>query len=231
MSKTYELSKGFLLLYDWLPALKQLPDDKAMEFLYALIDRQREGTPLPVFDTEIANTFAQMIEPSIIRRLDGAKGGRKAKENASKDTTPHTTVVPTPHTALPSRAEQSKEKQSKEKQSESDTPPRPPKPPKKKYGEYKNVRLTDREYSKLCNDHPNADEAIEFLSEYIERKGYKAKSHYLTLKKWVFKALKEQEQKNRGNEMEEALSTLNDIRNGTVTSTFFEGYYTKKKEN
>ena len=69
--------------------------------------------------------------------------------------------------------------------------------------------MTEREYSKLCNDYPNADEAIEFLSEYMERKGYKAKSQYLTLKKWVFTALKEQEEKNKPqNEYDEFMKQL-----------------------
>lgn len=67
---------------------------------------------------------------------------------------------------------------------------------KKAYGEFKNVLLTDAELEKLRAEHTDADEAIEFLSEYIERKGYKAKSHYLTLKKWVFKALEERRVKS-----------------------------------
>lgn len=66
------------------------------------------------------------------------------------------------------------------------------KPTKHKYGEYQNVLLTDDEYSKLKNQFPNTDEAIEFLSVYIAEKGYKSKSHYLALRRWVFNALKEQ---------------------------------------
>jgi len=66
------------------------------------------------------------------------------------------------------------------------------KPTKHKYGEYQNVLLTDDEYSKLKNQFPNTDEAIEFLSLYIAEKGYKSKSHYLALRRWVFNALKEQ---------------------------------------
>lgn len=62
---------------------------------------------------------------------------------------------------------------------------------KKAYGEFKNVLLTDEELEKLRADHTDADEAIEFLSRYIERKGYKSKSHYLCILEWVFKALEE----------------------------------------
>ena len=60
------------------------------------------------------------------------------------------------------------------------------------YGEYKHVRLTDKEYQKLCEEYGDIDtgRAIRYLDEYIEMKGYKAKSHYLCIRKWVFDALK-----------------------------------------
>lgn len=70
-------------------------------------------------------------------------------------------------------------------------------PTKKKYGQYKHVLLTDDEYAKLHADFTNADEAITFLDEYIEMKGYKAKSHYLCIRKWVIDALKERETKKQ----------------------------------
>lgn len=66
---------------------------------------------------------------------------------------------------------------------------------KKIYGAYKNVALTLEEYEKLKAEFTNADEAIEYLSEYIEYKGYKVKSHYLALRRWVFSALAEKKDK------------------------------------
>ena len=70
---------------------------------------------------------------------------------------------------------------------------------KHKYGEYKNVLLTDEEYYKIVAMQ-DGKEAIEYLSEYIEMKGYKARSHYLCILKWVFNALKEQKQRNQRNQ-------------------------------
>lgn len=61
---------------------------------------------------------------------------------------------------------------------------------KHKYGNYKNVLLTEKEYDMLLAEE-DGEKAIEFLSEYIEMKGYKAKSHNLAIRKWVFTALKE----------------------------------------
>lgn len=69
------------------------------------------------------------------------------------------------------------------------------KPSKHKYGEYKNVLLTDEEYMKLQREFPNTRELITYLDEYVEMKGYKAKSHYLAIRKWVVNAVKEQAQR------------------------------------
>lgn len=63
------------------------------------------------------------------------------------------------------------------------------KKPKHKYGEYQNILLTDEEYNKLHQDYPNANELITYLDEYIEMKGYKAKSHNLAIRKWVVDAV------------------------------------------
>ena len=81
-----------------------------------------------------------------------------------------------------------------------DTPPAPtPTKTKHKYGEYNNVRLTDDEINKL-NEELGAHmttACITFLDEYIEMKGYKAKSHYLAIKKWVVSAVKERQPKEQ----------------------------------
>ena len=70
-----------------------------------------------------------------------------------------------------------------------------PKSTKHKYGQFKNVLLTEEEYQKLIGQ-TNGEKAIEFLSSYIEEKGYKAKSHYLSILRWVLKAVEERESKN-----------------------------------
>lgn len=65
---------------------------------------------------------------------------------------------------------------------------------KHKYGEYKNVLLTNNELEKLKTDFYNYQDLITYLDEYIEMKGYKAKSHYLAIRKWVVDAV---ERENR----------------------------------
>lgn len=69
---------------------------------------------------------------------------------------------------------------------------------KHKHGEYQHVLLTDKEMGKLIETYGKdiAERAVEFLDAYIEEKGYKAKSHYLTIRRWVIDAVKEK--KNNG---------------------------------
>ena len=63
-------------------------------------------------------------------------------------------------------------------------------------GEFGNVLLTKNEFEKLKSQYPQEFEAIiNYLSSYIEMKGYKAKSHYLAIQKWV--VLEYREQKKR----------------------------------
>ncbi len=66
---------------------------------------------------------------------------------------------------------------------------------KHRHGQFKNVLLKDEELQALQRDFTNWEELIEFLSEYIEMKGYKAKSHYLCIRKWVVEAVKERKPK------------------------------------
>lgn len=65
---------------------------------------------------------------------------------------------------------------------------------KHKYGEFQNVFLSDEELQKLKNEYGDekTTKAIQLFSEAIEMKGYKYKSHYLAMRKWVFRALEEQ---------------------------------------
>jgi hypothetical protein len=60
------------------------------------------------------------------------------------------------------------------------------KPAKHKYGEYRNVLLTDEEYANLLQLFPaDLQERIERLSEYMASKGTKYKSHYATIRAWA----------------------------------------------
>lgn len=84
--------------------------------------------------------------------------------------------------------------------SDSDEPEPPPapkksKPVKHKYGEYKNVLLTDDELQKLKTEYSDWSDRIERLSSYVASTGKSYKSHYATIRNW---ARKDAEQKPSG---------------------------------
>lgn len=86
-----------------------------------------------------------------------------------------------------------------EKDKEIDKEQKKEKEKKHKYGAYQHVLLTDSDMNKLINELGNEmySKCITFLDEYIEMKGYKAKNHYLAIKKWVVNAVNEQESKSK----------------------------------
>lgn len=72
-------------------------------------------------------------------------------------------------------------------------------PAKHSYGPFGNVMLLDDEFTKLAEKYgaDTRNDAIEFLDMYIEEKGYKTKSHYLAIIRWVVNAVNERRQKQR----------------------------------
>jgi predicted phage replisome organizer len=60
------------------------------------------------------------------------------------------------------------------------------KPVRHKYGEYKNVLLSDEDLEKLQNEFPyDYEERIEKLSSYIESTGKTYKNHIATIRNWA----------------------------------------------
>ena len=87
MKGSYNLSHGCLFMYDWLPMIERLSGEEFKALFLALIDRQRNGMPIPHLDGELTQIFASMIEPTIIRRLEGQKGGlKRTAKKANTDT-------------------------------------------------------------------------------------------------------------------------------------------------
>lgn len=63
------------------------------------------------------------------------------------------------------------------------------------FGEYENVKLTEKEYEKLLLEITDGLDYIERLSGYIASSGKKYKSHYATIRNWYNKDKREQEKK------------------------------------
>jgi hypothetical protein len=78
------------------------------------------------------------------------------------------------------------------------------------YGTYKHIRLTDSELNKLKEQYSNWQELIDYLDEAIEMKGYKYKSHYLAIKKWVVDAVNKQSNQHKEKSMWEKMNEVFD---------------------
>ena len=87
MAKSLQLERGFLFLYDWIPAMEHLPGKEVKILLIALIERQRDNKPFPLFSNPLTASYARMIEPVIERRLRhsaAAKKGHADKMNCGE---------------------------------------------------------------------------------------------------------------------------------------------------
>jgi len=74
---------------------------------------------------------------------------------------------------------------------------------KKGYGEFSNVLLSDEEHQKLVDRFGDAktNSFIDGLSEGIESKGYKYKSHYAAILSWVRRDEKDKPKIKRGEDL------------------------------
>lgn len=72
-----------------------------------------------------------------------------------------------------------------------------------KYGEFKNVLLTDEDVEKLDREIPDHEKWIQKLSEYMEMTGKTYKNHYLTIRNWYSRENKpKKETKDYGNPLD-----------------------------
>ena len=73
----------------------------------------------------------------------------------------------------------------------------PPKPTRHKYGQYKNVLLTDEDMGKLQEEFPHDwHERIESLSSYMASHGKSYKNHLATIRNWAKKDKPQKQAKN-----------------------------------
>lgn len=204
------LENGFLVLYDWLPALESLPAQDMKKLLLALIDLQKNGIPLPRFTNNQAAIYAQMIEPTIRRRLEGKRSSRNANTlGGTPKGTPEAPPKDTPEGTPDLKQRESRAKISRakakisregekicnvhdeEEQSKAAPPPITNKeePPKLSHGEFSNVFLSEEEWNALADKYGEsvAKRMIDNLSRRIKAKGYQYEDHYATILDWANK--------------------------------------------
>lgn len=196
---------GVLIFWELFDVLEALPGDDAKNMLSAIRGYIQHGA-IPDFGDRQALTYLWlMIQPKLdadteryektkeARSIAGRKGGLARSSNAkqmqasvanatfAKQIKPTTTPTTTPSTT-PSTS-------TTKKDCISDKPQRAKRTSttKHKYGEYKNVLLTDEEFEKLKVEFADYTERIERLSAYVASTGKSYKSHYATIRSWAQK--------------------------------------------
>ena len=176
-------SNNLIMNNEWAKVFAGLPDEKAGQLVKAVF-AIHEGQEVQM-DDPVLSAVLDMIGSVVIDRKEkyeetcrrnaenGRKGGEAKASNSKRN-------VATASESKRNVANKIKEKEIKEKDIK-----------KFSYGEYKKVLLTEEEYKKLCSEfgEQETDKAISFLDSYIAEKGYKSKSHYLAIRRWVFDAI------------------------------------------
>lgn len=178
-------------------AIRELPEDQRLAAYEALIDyclddsEDVEGVPAAML------TMAKpVLDVWKNKKTAGKKGGEVSTSEADGSTSEadgSTTEAQVKHTASTPKhtasTPQAKEKEKVKEREKVNT--------KLSFGEYGNVRMTAAEYDKLSAEYgeQQTDAAVKYLDEYIGDKGYKSKSHYLAIRRWVFDAIDEKKQK------------------------------------
>lgn len=191
---------NFLLDDSWESLFTSLPDEAAGQLIKAAFSYHTGG------DVEIEDPILCAVFDMIKAKIDEndrnyKKQCEKNKDNVRKrwntneyDRIPEDTTVYEP-VRTDTDSDSDNDNDFKEKSTLKSA-----KKEKHAHGEYKHVRLTDEEHDKLVSEYgeDTTNDAIRLLDEYIEEKGTKYKSHYLAMKRWVFSAVEERQNKAKG---------------------------------
>lgn len=195
------MTESFVMYRSFHEALSQLSREQYGNVMFAINEYALNGTEIELSGIEKAIFLMAkpQLEANERRKTNGLKGGRPQKTNGYENKKPM--VLENAQNEKPnvnvndnSNVNENDNVNVKECMTAASTDTASQ---KHKYGQYKHVLLTDEELFKLTEKEgaDRVDKAITFLDEYIEMKGYKAKSHYLALIKWVFQAVTEQERR------------------------------------
>ena len=225
--------KGVIMYYDLLEQLQDFSDESFGKIARAMIEYDKNGT-LPNFEGELKIAF-KFIKLSIDRNKEEYEQKcEKNRDNALKRWNANGCErIQTD--AINADTDIDKDND-KDNDIDKDNDNNKNKEEKHKYGEYKNVLLKDSELEKLKQDYPeyntpNYEYLIKFLDEYIEMKGYKAKSHYLAIKKWVVDACNEELKRNPSKLQQQQSDEYEDVSIGYIDKygiTVYASYPRKK---
>lgn len=198
-------TKSMLIMCDDYEMYDQLSDEDAGRVFKALMHKYGAGEE-PEEGTMSA--FASFAFSVLSKQIDRSEKKYKAKSEAGRAGGEKSGEVRSKREAKTKQSEaETKQSEADEKQNELPNPnpnpnpispsgildicadaqpaPKPAKPERHKYGQYRNVLLSDEDMAKLQVECPTDwQERIERLSEYIASKGAKYKDHLATIRAW-----------------------------------------------
>ena len=168
------MKKSFVMYAEWQPLFSSMTNEQAGELIKAVYEYQFGEAEAPI--DPLLNSIYQMLTSRFeIDAENYAKVCEKRKEYGK----------------LGGLAKASK---SYQKVAKAKTEPKKVEVVKSTYGEYKNVRLTEEEYTRLCSRYGEEDtkQGITILDTYMEslspakKKEYLKKNHNLCMQNWVY---------------------------------------------
>lgn len=180
---------NFLLYKDFKSTIDILTDEQAGKLIkgvFSYVNGRIEpnftdGMLIVAFNVLKAQLERDLVKYKVIverNQTNGAKGGRP-KNNPDEKEKPKKPSGLNGNPKNPSEPKKADSDSDSVRDSDIDK-----KNMKHKYGEFKNVLLTNDEYEKIKTSFTDYNEKIENLSMYIKSKGAKYKSHYATILNW-----------------------------------------------
>lgn len=201
--------KSFSLYKSWYPMVKAMTDDNRGKLFGAIYDYQVNGTE-PDAESNIYPIFCLMKSKFDEDNIKYEEACKRNAENGAKGGRPKTQNNPVGFTKTHSNPQKADTDTETDTDTHTDTDTdiynkKSKRAPRHRYGEYKNVLLSDNDLEVLNSEYGEEEtqKAIKRLDEYIETSGKKYKNHRLVMKNWVFRAVKED--KSRKDETDDYL--------------------------
>lgn len=179
--------KSLILYYEYEKQFALLSDSQLGRLIRSMLDFEIYGE-VPDFsdDPALEMTFSfisaqlerdksKYEQKCAVNAANGKKGGRPSKQSVSDKTRRFSNK--------PKKADEDKEEDKEEDNEEV----KDIKPTRHKYGEYKNVLLSDDEIEKLKIEIPDYQSYIERLSGYMASSGRTYKNYLATIRNWARK--------------------------------------------
>ena len=164
---------------DFLEDIDPLTDDEVGRLFRAMLIYAKDGTTPNLDGNErfLWTTARKNIDRTGLflekQRANGSKGGKPKRTQDNPDKPKLTQTNPTKATESPKEKEKDKDKEKDNSLI------------RHRYGEYKNVLLTDEDVAKLREEFTDWQERIEKLSEYLAKTGRSYKSHLAVIRSWA----------------------------------------------